>query len=130
MSYLRVIPRDLFNESNFLKCLGQLYLNLDNKGLAALLVHEGEDEYFAVQQNQHTGALYITNITLYVGGEIVDGQHHDAMVCSLWRPLNSRAAYPLWLTLEDEDDIAVFNDDGTFSAEMIAFLAAEGPATC
>ncbi len=30
MTYKRVIPRDLFNEANLLKCYGALWIALDN----------------------------------------------------------------------------------------------------
>lgn len=117
MSYTRVIPRDLFNEANLLKCYGQLYLNLEKMGLQDRLIHEAEDEYFEVYQDQDSGALTISNITLQDrGGD------EDVRYCHLWRPLNSRQPYPLWMRYGDEDDIAVFNDDGSFTAEMTAFL--------
>lgn len=32
MTYLRVIPRDLFNEAKLLKCLGKLYLEAEKSG--------------------------------------------------------------------------------------------------
>jgi hypothetical protein len=117
VSYLRIIPRDLFNEANLLKCYGQLYLNLDNLGLSDRLEHDMDDEYFQVYQNRDSGALTIDNVTLRV--TLPDSEDE----ARFYRPLNSRKPYPLYLShWSIEDDIAVFNDDGTFTAEMISFL--------
>jgi hypothetical protein len=111
MSYFRVIPRDLFNEANLLKCYGQLYLNLEKMGLQDCLVHSSERARWDVQQDSSSGAITILNIILFVKGNNV----------YLSRPLNSREPWPLYLEHAD-DVLAVFNDDGTFSSEMIAFL--------
>ena len=41
--YNRVIPRDLFNEANLLKCMGQLYLCLEAANLKYVyLEHDGD----------------------------------------------------------------------------------------
>lgn len=125
MSYQRVIPRDLFNEANLLKCYGQL----------ALLIHdykfptnprleleptlnvndwgdETQDSSFRIEQDDD-GGLCIVNLNLYVNDRL----------CSLRRPLNARQSFPLYLSLFEWDEpILVFNDDGTFSAEMKKFL--------
>jgi hypothetical protein len=114
MPYYRVIPRDLFNEANLLKCFGQLYLNLENAGLADLLEHDDDGEAFDVDQNESSGGIYLRNVRLTVRGE----------ECALERPLNSRRPYPLHLITEDEI-IEVFADDGQFSAEMTRFLATD-----
>jgi len=112
MSYRRVIPRDLFNEANLLKCYGQLYLNLETAGLSAVeLVHD--DRAFEVQQDDSSGGIYLANVVLRVRGQ----------ACRLHRPLNSREAWPLYLTDENDEEIAVFADDGTFTVEMVEFLS-------
>ena len=113
MSYLRVIPRDLFNEASLLKCYGQLYLNLENIRLESCLEHEGDD--FEIVQRREDGSLTILNVSLFVREDKIP----------LGRPLNARTAYPLWACTE-EDDIAVFNEDGTFTSEMISLL--RGPS--
>lgn len=116
MSYLRVIPRDLFNEGNLLKCYGQLYLNLERMGLEDRLDHECDEDYFQVLQNED-GALSLDNVTLRVTLAESDDE------ARFYRPLNCRRPFPLYLHhWSNEDDIDVFNDDGTFTAEMISFL--------
>ena len=40
MSYSRVAPRDLFNEANFMKCIGQITLLILDKNLTGLVFDE------------------------------------------------------------------------------------------
>jgi hypothetical protein len=62
--------------------------------------------------NEDDGSLTLANVVLLVRGN----------ECSLWRPMNSREAWPLYLTTEDGDALSVFDEQGEFSAEMLAFL--------
>ena len=111
MSYQRVIPRDLFNESSLLKCLGRIYINLEaTPGHCAELQHGGGD--FAIRQSFDDGSIYAAGVRLAVRGELVH----------LSRPLNSRDAWPLWAILPDDDEIEVFTDCGDFSPEFLAFI--------
>ena len=101
MSYQRVIPRDLFNEGNLLKCLGQLYLELERLNLPDVtLAHDGEA--FEIEQDESDGSLSVANVAVIFQGERL-GQ--------LVRPLNSRAPFPLWLRTDD-DDRPLFDDSG------------------
>ncbi|WP_434716076.1 hypothetical protein [Paraburkholderia sp. A3RO-2L] len=112
MSYSRVIPRDLFNEANLLKCYGRLYINLETADAPAVkLEHDGAA--FDVQQDESSGAIFVANVKLKVRG----------VARRLYRPLNSREAWPLYLALDDDSEIEVFNEDGSFSGEMLEFLA-------
>lgn len=114
MSYLRVIPRDLFNEANLLKCYGKLYLNLENLGShTAELVHVRTREQFDVRQDQSDGSTTIANVCLMVRGREVP----------LFRHLNNRGEWPLHAHPDPEEDaFPVFNENGMFSAEMLSFL--------
>lgn len=112
MSYLRVIPRDLFNEANLLKCYGQLALQLEFHNIQGVAMeHHCEHDKFDVYQNQDDGSLSIGNVSLTVRGE----------ACVLFRPLNSHQPWPLYCVVGD-NDISVFKDDGTFTPEFLAFL--------
>lgn len=116
MSYCRVIPRDLFNESKLLKCLGQF----------ALLVHEGrgirwsigiehddsDNQGFTIEQNLNDGSLFCSNMTFSVNGRLFN----------LFSRYNSKAAYPLMFGGDSEPEGDVFDDDGSFSDEFCAFL--------
>lgn len=120
MSYVRVIPRDLFNEANFLKCLGALYIALETAGAHhASLMFEPFDASadFGVTQNGD-GALYSTSIEFIVRGT----PYH------LTRPLNSRASWPLYCSDLDNDDfepVAVFDEaTGKLSADFLALIKA------
>ena len=44
---------------------------------------------------------------------------------TLSRPLNARSPFPLYMILEDDEEIQVFNDDGSFTEEMLEFLRKE-----
>lgn len=113
MTYHRVIPRDLFNEGNLLKCYGQLYLNLERYGLEDCLIHSSHDgdNTFVVLLNEDTGGTTLENVRLWI---------HDG--CHLERPLNSRRPYPLYLTTTDGKELEVFQDNGAFTDEMLEFL--------
>ena len=114
MTYQRVIPRDLFNEAKLLKCLGQL----------SLLVHDGKcdlhvkhDEHssmvygnsFEIDQHPEDGSVYCTNLQFYAAGRCLD----------LRSSLNSREPYPLLLCDEDEDEVEVFDDDGSLTEDFL-----------
>lgn len=114
MSYLRVIPRDLFNEANLLKCYGQIYLNLEKLGLPDVgLEHDGSA--FEIEQDPGDGSLTVANVPLNVRGEFFYP----------YRPINSRYPWPLYVDPEAGAEIAMFNDDGSFSDDMIYFLKGE-----
>lgn len=110
MTYLRVIPRDLFNEGNLLKCFGQLYLGLEALRMENCLVQHTDTE-FDVAQSEDDGSLTLENVQLEIRGTSY----------YLHRPMNSRRPYPLWVRTGD-DDVEVFRDDGSFTPEMLAFL--------
>lgn len=111
MAYNRVIPRDLFNEANLLKCFGKLYLCLEILDLPGISLEHGGDA-FDVDQNQASGNLYLRNVRLVVRGRYM----------TIERPLNSRGAWPLYLTTDDDDEISVFDDNGDLSKDMVSYL--------
>lgn len=112
MSYMRVIPRDLFNEANLLKCLGQLYIKIESVGLTHVAqFSEGHLSHFEIAQDPSDGSIYVANLQFLVR----DRNWH------LSRPLNSREPWPLYASRGD-DVVPVFDDDGTLSIEMIRLL--------
>jgi hypothetical protein len=117
MSYLRVIPRDLFNEADLLKCLGRLWINLEHLGKEHFLVHVDHTiEHFDIDQNETTGGIYVNNVQLTIN----DVEYF------LERPLNSRQSYPLMITVNDED-FRVFNEDGSFTKKMFELIGGKLP---
>ena len=125
MTYRRVIPRDLFNEANLLKCYGRLWLCLDKlRDHKATLGDEpnGQDPgdhsggAFVVEQNPDDGSITLANVSFCVDGERL----------RLARPLNSRDPWPLWVD-DEEAGICecVFTDEGELTPEFVAIVKGE-----
>jgi hypothetical protein len=113
MSYQRVIPRDLFNESSLLKCYGRLYIALEGDGRAGFAVEFADS--FDIVQREDDGFLFVDNLPFRVG------EYEYRLV----RPLNSRHAWPLYAERIDDSDfdaIPVFDGSGNLSSDMIALL--------
>lgn len=108
--YIRVIPRDLFNEANLLKCFGQLYLCLETLNPAGVSL-DNDGEPFDIDQNPDDGSLFVRNVVLTVRGETM----------RLQRPLNSRQPWPLYLDTGDTE-YAVFDDAGKLTSEFLSLL--------
>ncbi len=118
MTYIRIIPRDLFNEASLLKCLGHLYICLETAGEHSANFDVEDVVAFDIQQNEDDGSIFVANIPFTIEGKT----YH------LFRPLNSRAPWPLWLSDTssfDFDPIKVFNDDGSLSEDMRAIILVE-----
>lgn len=121
MTYHRVIPRDLFNEANLLKCMGRLWILLDQRrDLPCQLGAEKNEtdpgdhtgESFDIQQNED-GALCVVNLPFRIRGNRF----------TLSRPLNSREPWPLYCeSLCGEVCLSVFDDQGNLSSEFLEFL--------
>ena len=115
MSYTRVIPRDLFNEANLLKCFGKLFCNLEKvNSKFSLEFDDSSEERFDVQQYIDDGSLYIRNIHL---------QDKDGNRVKLFRPLNSRLQYPLVAVNSSNEDVFVFDEDGNFTEEFMKIIS-------
>jgi len=115
-NYIRVLPRDLFNEASLFKCVARLWiLTDDRRDHQAKFVTE-DVEVFNVLQDQSSGAIYIGNVEFTVRG----------VPHRLSRPLNARSAWPLYMDIEDGDEtLSVFDDDGNLSAEMLTYISRE-----
>lgn len=121
--YIRVLPRDLFNEASLLKCVGRLWLLLgQNPDHRAAITPEMVDR-FEIGQDDSSGSISIENVTFSVGG----------VPHRIERPLNSRAPWPLVVTSDgldpDFDEVQVFDDNGDFTPEMLALITAQDRAT-
>ena len=114
MNYVRVIPRDLFNEAKLLECVGQLCLLIhDGKCAPLQVVHSHPEQGFCVGQNKSDGSVYVMNLDFYVP---------KGPVIPFNSPLNSRQPYPLLCNDENDAEIAVFYDNGVLSAEFLQYL--------
>lgn len=120
MTYQRVLPRDLFNEANLLKCLGQLAL-LVHEQLPAVrglyLAETDLEDAFDVQQDPNTGNLFVTNLAW-----CVDDPEFGPQPVYFERPLNSRDPWPLRVLTEEDDALRVFEDDGSVTPEFTAHV--------
>lgn len=118
MSYTRVLPRDLFNEANLLKCYGRLWICLENRMGRGVEMPE-DVERFEIVQRTDDGWTYIENLPLKIGPRSF----------RLVRPLNSRQPWPLFaeeIGNDDAEPIEVFDGDGDLSEAMLALLDGQG----
>jgi hypothetical protein len=113
--YLRVIPRDFFNEAKLLKCLGMMALKiLDNQqGISNYIFDEFDHEPFDIQQTID-GDIYVTNYYVYI--------KKTKEVIELYSTLNSRKVNPLCFVDEENSLTEVFDDAGQFSDEFLDFV--------
>lgn len=108
MTYNRVIPRDLFNEANLLKNLGQLQLLIhDNRVDGIPFKVEFDGQPFNIQQNPHDGSISVANYRVFLEGEEL----------LLYTPLNSRDRYPLLADYRGET-YYLFNGKGELMANF------------
>ncbi len=114
MSYFRVIPRDLFNESKLLKCIGRLCLLIhDNKAPEELSFEETEEgDRFKIELIE-SGELFVSNLRFYVKGAI----NNDGIV-TFKTAYNSKEPYPLFMEY-CFDETKVFDDEGEFTEEFL-----------
>jgi hypothetical protein len=114
-NYVRVLPRDLFNESALLKSVGKLWIHIERlRSIDAKIVEEKVSN-FDIVQDEADGSISIRNLTF-----IVKGQKY-----SLSRNLNSQNSWCLWLSKPDDEDfetIEVLDEEGNLTEEMISFL--------
>lgn len=109
-SYRRVIPRDLFNESKLLKCMGQLSLKIHDGMLPEGMDIEIEDsgQPFDIIQLSD-GYLTINNYHTYLNNEQVIFK----------TTYNSKQPYPLFCQI-GYNEYEVFDDNGEFTKEFKA----------
>jgi hypothetical protein len=110
-TYIRAIPRDLFNEANLLKCLGQLYIQLELKAGAREWGLQHTGDRFEIEQDDSDGSLAVANFWLTF----------ENKVWFFYRPLNSREPYPLY-TDHNDTAIAVFDHHGTLTEEFLKLI--------
>lgn len=116
MTYVRVLPRDLFNEASLLKCHGKLWILLDNMNARHCSFPEDVPQ-FDIAMNEDDGSIFVANLPLTVRG----------VAYRLMRPLNSRRPWPLYAQRVDDDDadpVDVFNDDGELTVDMLTLIGA------
>lgn len=117
MSYVRVNPRDLFNEANLLKCYGKLFILLENHESHRMVFDDSEVQHYDVRQHEDDGSLTIENIYLNL-------KKYRNTEIKLFRPLNSRRSWPL-IAIDhnnENNEVLVFNEDGELSEDFKTLL--------
>lgn len=130
MSYKRVIPRDLFNESKLLKCVGRLSLLIhDNLSyfdfkLADRLRIEFQEvddnkkeNSFKIDQNEMDGSIYVDNILFF---NMLTENDYDNYI-HVYTPLNSKLNYPLMFIYKEEGEF-VFDEEGALTIEFLSMF--------
>lgn len=116
MSYLRVIPRDLFNEAKLLKCLGKISLMIHDNQLPFITVnHEDEREGFKIEQSDNDGSIYVSNLHFF---------DNSGTPLYFYHPLNSKANWSLMLDYNGNTYFC-FDDNGKFMPSISLFNAKE-----
>jgi hypothetical protein len=109
LNYGRVVPRDLFNESKLLKCIGQLCLLIHNNDTPVEMSFEHNRESFKIELLME-GSLTITNV-------IISIKNKPYMFKTTY---NSKSNYPLFV-VDGYDEYPVFDNNGEFDEEFIEF---------
>lgn len=120
MTYARVIPRDLFNEGDLLNCLGRLWIKLDERrDHTASLTAGGPDgivHSFPIDQDESDGSISCACVMLTFAGS------DPFRLPRLFRPLNAREKWPLWLA-HDNEDVRVFDLNGDLTPEFWTLIS-------
>jgi|LakMenEpi03Aug12_release.lakeMendotaPanAssembly.Ray.scaffolds.fasta_scaffold2031590_1 hypothetical protein len=112
--YMRVVPRDLFNEAKLLKCLGKISIGILDGKLGKYRLTEKytrEDEGFIILQNED-GDIMCDNYRVFKDEEEI----------YLFTRLNSKDIWPLMTINHHAEYIEVLDDDGKFTKDFIEYL--------
>jgi hypothetical protein len=107
-NYIRVLPRDAFNEANLLKCIGRLTLLIHDNEIDWLKYEQYNDneEGFNICQEESSGEIYITNLIFYLKKD-----NTEIIFTSCY---NSKDNYPLIAYTTDNNYYRVFDENGNF----------------
>ena len=116
MSYQRVLPRDAFNEANYLKCIGRLAL-IRNDQLEGYqyfeLVSDLYEEFGSSFSRNQDGDLYCHSTFI----RVLEGKYR------IYRNLNSRSPYPVYI-ITDVGMIDLLTDEGNLTQDFIDWVNA------
>ena len=125
LDYLRVIPRDLFNEGKLLTELGFLSLAIhDNKDNIAtvleMVLTNDEDQGFCITQNDSDGSICVKNLFVYALRTATDFCDPDEVL--FYTPLNSRDKNALRFYYRPTESEGVVSDRENFSIDFKTLL--------
>lgn len=110
MSYKRVIPRDFFNESKLLKCMGLLAVKILDQTTPCKIEIDEPGQPFEIELLQE-GSLFVRNYRVYVKGVPV----------TMKTTYNSKENFPFFCEYK-LTDYRVFTDDGVWDEEFLEFI--------
>lgn len=111
MAYERILPRDLFNDANLLKCMGQITCLIHDGRLNLKMNHRHVDKDFRIWQNDSNGSTHVANLTFDL---------QNGWTVQFWRPLNARGVWPLYAHVADSEiDIEVFDEHGQLTEQFL-----------
>lgn len=112
--YQRTLPRDLFNESKLLKCIGRLVICIEDGQIPGLKYDFNDDDNssFNITQDPDTGNLRVTNVTFF------DCYGKNVDVFTLY---NSKDNYPLIISYKG-NEYFIFNENGEVQISLNLFL--------
>ena len=119
VTYNRVVPRDLFNESKLLKCLGRLailiFTGRDQHGTKTpeRLSYRHDGEPFSIEQRPEDGGLYCPNVQFFDLEEPL----------TLYVAYNDKGdPYPLLCDTGEKGEIQVLHPGGELTGTFRDFL--------
>lgn len=101
--YMRVLPRDAFNEAKLLKCVGKLTLMIEDGVLSHWHYHY-DGSPFNIVQDENDGSISVANISFW----------RDKKPVHIFTPLNAKDAWPGMARFQDGDDYYLFNEAGNY----------------
>jgi hypothetical protein len=111
-NYMRVMPRDLFNEAKLLKCMGRLMLLIHDNRIPVAMSHNEPDKFDIALMDE--GSLTICNLEICIKGK---NGLHPYLFKTIY---NSKSNFPLFVQHENCDYL-VFDEEGYFTEEFDKF---------
>jgi hypothetical protein len=109
-TYTRVIPRDFFNESKLLKCMGQLALKILDCQTPCEITIEDCGDAFNIELSDE-GSLFVSNYPVSIKG----------IIYMFKTTYNSKSPFPFYCE-HNYIDYAVFDEVGNFHQDFIDFV--------
>lgn len=109
--YVKVVPRDLFNDAKLLKCLGVLSVKVLDKDTPCEINIDAPEDEFKIGLYED-GTLAVTNMSIKVKG----------VERSFRITYNSKNNFPLFMEVDGEE-ILVFNEVGEWSDDFLYFCS-------
>jgi hypothetical protein len=114
LKYDRVIPRDFFNESKLLKCMGRVALLILDGHAPLQMSFKDSGKSFDIRQLSGDGGLVVVNYPVKIKGKTF----------FFATAYNSKSNYPLYMHSSYQDDhtvVPVLDSEGEFTQDFLNF---------